>query len=282
MACYRPVPARRADDGPWTLNPPIGTADAEIPCGKCIGCRADKSFSWTVRATHEASLHRHNRFVTLTYDDEHLPTELQPHHLQKFLKKLRRLKDRANPNVHSQRSKTIRYLACGEYGEETLRPHYHLCLFNCSFADESQYGGTDLSTSQTLDNLWGMGSAKIAQFTPATAGYVASYLTKTGQKTYADADGVALQPPFLRSSSKPAIGRDWLERYKTDCQHGYLIHDNKKAPIPRYYQKKLAGHACWEDTKQKLRAYNEKNEAPRRQAAEHIHQQQQDKKVRGL
>jgi hypothetical protein len=282
MACYRPVPARRADDGPWELNPPMGSADAEIPCGKCLGCRADKSFGWTVRATHEASLHDENRFVTLTYDDEHLPTELEPHVLQKFLKKLRRSKDKHNVHILGKRRTSIRYLACGEYGEQTLRPHYHICLFNCGFADEEQYGGTDLSTSPTLDKLWGLGSAKIAQFSPATAGYVASYLTKTGQKTYADADGVALQPPFLRSSSKPAIGKAWLDKYANDLQHGYVVHEGKKATVPRYYQKKMQGHACWEDTKAKLRKYSEAREPARRQAAEKIHQHNQEQKRRAL
>ncbi len=59
-------------------------------------------------------------YVTLTYNQEHLPpgANLVPKELQEFLKRLRK-----------NTKYTFRYLASGEYGEKKQRPHYHLILF---------------------------------------------------------------------------------------------------------------------------------------------------------
>lgn len=238
MACYHPIPARRTSAGPWILNPEKGTADATVPCGKCLGCRSSTQISWTHRCTHEASLWQHNRFVTLTYDDNHLPHELIPYHLRAFLKRLREATPRY-PQILTQTGAGIRYLACGEYGDKTLRPHYHLNIFNCAFKDEERYS-KDLFQSETLTNLWGYGATKLAPFTPATAGYVAGYITQHGHRDYYNEDGELLEPPFKRQSTRPAIGLNWLKQNGHNVQHGYLIHEGGKQPIPRYYKKILA------------------------------------------
>ena len=68
---------------------------------------------------HEASMHMFNSFVTLTYDDDHLPeyNSLNYKHFQDFMKRLRK--------SHNG----VRFYMCGEYGEDFSRPHYHaLCL----------------------------------------------------------------------------------------------------------------------------------------------------------
>lgn len=44
-----------------------------IPCGRCIGCRLERSRQWALRCVHENQLHEESAFVTLTYDDAHLP-----------------------------------------------------------------------------------------------------------------------------------------------------------------------------------------------------------------
>lgn len=237
MPCYHPIPARRVIGGPWILNPPLGEADATIPCGTCLGCRTRIQLDWTHRCTHEASAYQHNSFITLTYDDTHLPRELQPHHLTNFIKRLRKAQTRNNQILTEESG--IRYLACGEYGDKTQRPHYHANLFNCAFKDQQRYSH-DLYESPTLTKLWGYGTAKLAAFSPATAGYVAGYITQHGRRLYTDEDGVLLEPPFKRQSTRPAIGRRWIEKHAADIQHGYLIHEGKKTPIPRYYKKILA------------------------------------------
>lgn len=290
MPCYKPIPARRGENGaPWTLHPELGTQDATIPCGKCLGCRTDTQNAWVQRCTHEASIWKENRFVTLTYDDEHLPPELIPKHLTDFLKRLRWQRG-TDDNILSDRSASIRYLACGEYGERTARPHYHLCLFNCGFHDEEQYS-QKLKTSETLTDIWSYGAAKLAPFTPATAGYVAGYITKHGRRTYyspPDSDGVVTEryPPFKRQSTRPALGRSWLEKHHADLQHGYLVHEGIRTRIPRYYGTWLLQN---KETRQKhsdLKARptpkSDKKDEARLKAAEIIHEQNQRRKIRQL
>lgn len=286
VTCYAPVPTRRADEGPWTLHPELGTKDSHIPCGKCLGCRTANQLDWTTRCVHEARQWRHNRFLTLTYDDTHLPRELVPAHLTNFWKRLRKACS-SNDEILSDRSASIRYLACGEYGERTERPHYHACLFNCGFHDEVRYSA-QLSESATLSALWGYGAAKLAPFTPATAGYVAGYITKHGRRSYADEDGVHRCDPFKRQSSNPAIGLAWLEKHHADIQHGYLIQEGgKKTRLPRYYIKKLLEKhefkntkRTWEDTTSKYRPLSNKNDPERLEAKKFIHENNQKRKRR--
>ena len=44
-----------------------------IPCGKCLGCRLEYSRQWANRCMLELGYHESSWFVTLTYDDAHLP-----------------------------------------------------------------------------------------------------------------------------------------------------------------------------------------------------------------
>ena len=84
MACYHPIDCWRVPDassksgyrivfGSPASPPARGAEPCTIPCGKCIGCRLAHSRQWAVRCVHEASLHDRNCFLTLTFDDAHLP-----------------------------------------------------------------------------------------------------------------------------------------------------------------------------------------------------------------
>ena len=44
-----------------------------VSCKQCSGCRQEYSRQWAMRNMHEASLWPTNIFITLTYDNEHLP-----------------------------------------------------------------------------------------------------------------------------------------------------------------------------------------------------------------
>lgn len=89
----------------------------EVPCGKCINCRVSRSREWTIRLMNELQYYKTSLFVTLTYDDEHLPSDNGLHisDLQKYFKRLRRDLDYSN--------RKIKYFACGEYGDQFGRPH---------------------------------------------------------------------------------------------------------------------------------------------------------------
>jgi len=113
MECLFPVVQDEENAGVRTLF--------NRPCGYCEACRLTYRQTWAARIQLEAQCHAENIFVTLTYDQDHLPDppQLVPDHLSAFVKRLRA---RFAPLQ-------FRFFACGEYGSRTLRPHYHVVLF---------------------------------------------------------------------------------------------------------------------------------------------------------
>lgn len=153
MPCYHPLKAYRAPGGGVAFNVRDGYADlpVDLPCGQCAGCRWTKAKDWSLRCVHEAQLHSRNCFITLTYNDEHLPENesLDVEHWQLFAKKLR------------HRFGKFRFLHCGEYGE-LGRPHYHALLFGLDFGHDriklKKKDGNELFTSESLDKPGGKAS----------------------------------------------------------------------------------------------------------------------------
>ena len=92
----------------------------EVPCGRCLPCRIEKTREWKVRLLHELDAHESAVFVTLTYDPDHLPEDLSvsKRELQLYIKRVR--------FAHEPRK--IKYFGCGEYGEQYGRPHYHIFM----------------------------------------------------------------------------------------------------------------------------------------------------------
>lgn len=242
MPCYRPLRAWRSrlvnESGKRSLvfNRKDGYEDLEleVPCGQCIGCRLERSRQWAIRCVHEASLYEDNCFITLTYDDEHLPKDGSVHvdHFQKFMKRLRK-----------KFPGTIRFFHCGEYGEENWRPHYHACLFNFDFPDKKLFkmsGEHRLYSSEALDSLWTFGFSLIGDVTFESAAYVARYITKkvTGDK--ADEHYNGRRPEYVTMSRRPGIGTRWVETWKHDIYpSGYTIINGKRVRLPKFYDSLL-------------------------------------------
>lgn len=190
----------------------------QIPCGKCITCKADQALMWSVRAYHESTLHRENCFITLTYDDANLPPDgkIQKEELQLFFKRLRK-------KIHPLK---IRYIACGEYGEQTRRPHYHAIIFGTDFLHDKDPINENLYTSATLASCWGHGLVSIAPVNLATIMYVCGY----ANKKLADPDTFSLM------SRRPGIGKDWLATYSGDISRtGKCIINGTELPVPARY-----------------------------------------------
>ena len=103
-----------------------------VPCGSCLGCALDHSKNWAMRMYLESLYSTCTYFFTLTYDDDHIPGDYQLHKkdLQDFIQKLR-------DNYRKDFGITgIRYYACGEYGGNTGRPHFHIVFFNLPLMKE--------------------------------------------------------------------------------------------------------------------------------------------------
>lgn len=113
-----------------------------VPCGNCKDCRNAYKSQWQIRLTTELVQRQKEGwyvgFVTLTYDDAHLPhvpSDLlfsdvsgpvpcfNRNHIRKFIVDIRRDLDEFY-KVHG-----LVYMICGEYGSYTRRPHYH-CIFS--------------------------------------------------------------------------------------------------------------------------------------------------------
>lgn len=237
MACHNPIQGWRPRKGrQLVFNKNWGWADQpiSIPCGRCIGCKLDRSLMWAVRITNEMTLHEKACFLTLTYKDLPEGGTLIKEDLQAFFKRLR---------FHLEPLK-IRYYACGEYGTESLRPHYHVCLFGWFPDDAKIYkhtpDGHPLWTSQQLEEIWGHGFAVVGALNFETAAYTARYVTKkiTGDKS-PEHYGNRL-PEFSLSSRRPGIGADWARRYSQEIKaHASIYARGQTFPVPPYYKKIL-------------------------------------------
>lgn len=217
---------------------PDGFEYISLPCGHCIGCRLKYSRIWADRCLVESYYHDSNYFITLTYNDDFIPAplpladgSLSPIHplikrdVQLFIKRLRKMFPEQN----------IRYFLCGEYGNKTMRPHYHLILFGLFLEDLKplymNQDGFSYYTSESIDKIWcseeeakkpksdrrSFGYHIIADVNWNTCAYVARYIVK---KQYGDGAEIynELNYPkeFTLMSRKPGIGRQFYEDHKLD------------------------------------------------------------------
>ena len=254
MPCYHPLKAWRPRVGSAPVfNISEGWADKplQLPCGRCIGCKLDRSRQWAVRLMHEAEMHEDSCFLTLTYDDAHLPDDRSLHvdHFQRFMKRYRKA---ISPS-------RIKFFHCGEYGETTGRPHYHAIIFGHEFRDVVTLQGNDDTTvyySPALARLWPLGNHVLGTVTWDSCAYVARYCTKKvdenleGERyTFMDEETGELfevKPEYATQSN--GLGLDWFKSYRTDIWNGvgdddFVVSSNGvPAKPPRYYFKKLEEH----------------------------------------
>ncbi len=249
MACYKPLKAfrrRGSDAAPVVVRQDAGVpGDVErlaLPCGRCIGCRLERSRQWAIRCLHEAQMHEATCFLTLTYRPEDIPPygSLQFSDFQKFMKRLRK---RIAPA-------RVRFFHCGEYGEELSRPHYHCLLFGYDYPDRTFYkevNGVAYYTSPLCDLDWSHGYVVIGDVTFESAAYTARYCTKkiTGAKAddhYLRADpetgeAVWLAPEYCTMSRRPGLGASWYSRYGADVfPDDFVISGGVRSASPRYYR----------------------------------------------
>lgn len=244
MPCYHPLKGFRKASGGITWTPSEGYVDLpmEVPCGQCVGCRLERSRQWAARIMHECAMHDDNAFLTLTYDDAHLPKDLSldKSHFRGFIKRLR-----------ARHNGRISYFHCGEYGEENGRPHYHAILFGIGFPDKYLYStngrGDKIYCSSFLSSVWRYGNAMIGNVTFESAAYCARYCLKkvTGdaadehyRRVTEDGEVVWLEPEYASMSLRPAIGKTWFQLYGDDViGRDSIVVAGREARVPRYYDK---------------------------------------------
>lgn len=206
------------------LNPSEYPDGLLVPCGKCIACKVGRRDEWALRMTHELqSWQGIACFITLTYDDDNLPEggTLKKKDLQNYFKRLRK-------NIYPLK---IKYFACGEYGGETYRPHYHAIIFGLF---------NDLESKDQIKIAWGKGLIDVGTAEPNSINYVAKYIDKQLSDTLEDEFYTqhGLEAPFRLSSN--GLGLTWLIDNKDQLIHFECIsHNGIEKALPRYYLKKL-------------------------------------------
>lgn len=254
MTCFKPLIGYRSREVNPTGKRSIvfderkalwGKADqVKLPCGQCIGCRLERSRQWAMRCMHEAKMHERNCFITLTYDNEHLPSDrsLDVREFQLFMKRLR-----------NRFGDGIRFYHCGEYGELNGRPHYHACLFNFDFEDKTLWkvsNGVRLYVSRSLSEVWGKGFVTVGDVTFESAAYVARYILKKVNGDAAESHyGAKIdlttgeffdkrKPEYTTMSRRPGIGRAWYEKWSCDVfPSDEVIVRGKQMRPPKYYDR---------------------------------------------
>lgn len=270
MSCFHPLTAYRVDGSRayvWRSDTPGIVETVKVPCGRCFGCRQDYASMMAMRCMHEAKMTpggvANCSFVTLTYDDEHLPEagSLSVKDCQAFMKALRQ---HFNPPRRAEESEAewrkrfvrIRFFLGAEYGELKGRPHYHLLLFGVSFREDRKLcgkgkGGVYRYRSATLERVWGRGSCEVGSVTQASCAYVARYCMKkvTGpgavehyrRLNLETGELVQITPEFSLMSRRPGIGATWFAKYGRHCYAiDACIVDGRKVRVPRYYDKLMA------------------------------------------
>lgn len=196
-----------------------------LPCGKCLNCKINHANEWAVRCVLESKLHENNYFITLTFDDAHLPADKKQarREIQLFFKRLRN-------EVGS-----FRYFGCCEKGKQgSQRFHYHIIFFGL-FLNDLKANNFHQLKSSTLDKVWSLGLYDIGEMTYASANYVAQYAVK---KVFGSSDD-----EFIFMSNRPGIGADWLQRNKDKCFQYDQVFGSfgsmNSAKMPRYFDKLL-------------------------------------------
>lgn len=211
---------------PLSIPRPHGRGNSDritVPCGKCYACLSNKRQAWSFRLYNELKNAESAYFVTLTYDDSHVPLDdfCQQHvckrDVQLFLKRLRK----------SLSDVKIKYFIVSEYGPTTYRPHYHCIIFNLP-ADKA-----DLS----LLKCWGLGFVSTGTVTAASISYCCKYCVT---------DSYVMNPSLTKNFMlcSKGLGLSYLtssmRSYLCENEQGYaVVEDGKKVALPRYYKDKV-------------------------------------------
>lgn len=179
-------------------------------------------------------MHQDNTFLTLTYDNGSLPilssglATLMPEHLRDFLKRLRK---KHSPN-------RLRFFACGEYGEENERPHYHAALFSFPNCERGQTGlgrvnprwDNCCSICRLVGETWGKGNIFLGTLEADSAQYVAGYVTK--KMTHRQNPWLkGRDPEFARMSNRPGIAADFMWDSASAFMEFNLGHTQSDVPV---------------------------------------------------
>lgn len=203
---------------------PTGKIQA-VPCGKCLACLSNKRQEWAFRLMQEYRRSKSAAFITLTYHPKFLPeTGVSKRHFQLFMKRLR-----------FRSGEKLRYYAVGEYGTHNGRAHYHAIIFN--FQGDEKF----------LQSIWSLrregvevplGIVHIGKVNEKSVQYTLKYVVQRGQHS-----DPKLNKPFALMSRSFGLGlwylTDEMVAWHRSGLKNYVMLDNRKCRLPRYYKDKI-------------------------------------------
>lgn len=252
--------------------------DMPVPCGKCAPCKIRRVNEWVFRVMWEEE---HNsvssHFVTLTYDTNHVPLTpngfmtLRKDDFQNYMKRLRHLCEPSLQvlNDYCGRSRedrySLKYYACGEYGSQFKRPHYHAIILNCQ---DEQY----FADAWALDGIQ-FGDVKVGTCTTDSVAYCMKYIDKESfrARVYKHSRDDRLKE-FSLMSKNLGVGYctyGTAQYHAADLSRNYLTKvGGYRIAMPRYYRMKI----FTEDERDAQRLVIEQAvaESDRRARAEHL------------
>lgn len=180
-----------------------------VPCGSCVNCRKKNRTFWAHRITADVQSRYPlgSSFVTLTYSDD--LKVLSKKDLQDFFKRIRH-------------DVPFSYVAIGDYGSRTKRPHYHFLAI-----------GLDPSNQKLVAKHWAHGFVKVDPVTSGRVNYVVNYMDNFNRLDKKMFDDNGLEAPFSLKSH--GIGLSLFEEYP----YGKYFYKGRWYTYPSYWRAKF-------------------------------------------
>lgn len=188
-----------------------------VPCGHCAWCLRQKRNEWFVRFVEESKNHLFTRFVTLDYDDDHLPYHVDEETGEAFPSVS--LRDIQLYHKSLRNHFNFRFFLASEYGtKRTMRPHYHAIYWSdqkIPFLDFWKNGtcGADLPAE------------------PGSFKYVTKYILKGSYVP------LGALPNFHTMSRRPGLGVSFMANVNENT-NSYRYY-NQMMRLPGYYKRKF-------------------------------------------
>jgi hypothetical protein len=216
-----------------------------VPCGRCYACRLNMRRSWYVRLKEEQDVCNDSWFITLTYDDKHVPIDIEGN---KYVSKddIKSFNKRFRQNLFGSSRSTYKYFIAAEYGPKTMRPHYHGILFNTGIKDPFElHDQLRLAWSKQKS----IGSTEREYFCNQRGitcdivndnriGYVTGYIMDKEKELASEKKVFSLKSKGLGASYFDKTDR--IEWHMQSPENAYYpLPDGKKMALPRYYRDKI-------------------------------------------
>lgn len=224
-----------------------------VPCGHCYACQCQQRAEWALRCDYELKKYKYTYFVTLTYDNKHLPhtlsnnqfthlvnmemlkpeayrrwnfARLNPQHASKLLRDLQRYtrKFLIESACCLEPEKFLwRFFLTGEYGDVTNRPHMHILLF-------SHLPFTKSDIEKIFAKCWKYGHVDIdvTHDKAASINYVAKHQVKSCE----GCEEQKKESPIFKRVSRYKGGLGYNMKNDLVLRHRFFDDDSEKF-IPR-------------------------------------------------